>query len=93
MFGTLHSYIIIKIDKRTIKINTLLKILVQFLGNDTWRFSTFGYHYPKNTSYFRKFLLENENIFENILGCDSRAYVLLIHEKKSEFENLMLLPL
>ena len=31
----------------------------------------------------REYLPENENIFENILACESRDQVLLIHEKKT----------
>ena len=42
--------------------------------------------------YFREYLCENENIFENILGYCSRAQVLSNYAKnqKPEFKNLML---
>jgi len=46
--------------------------------------ATSGYCYPEiatKKTCFRKYLRKNENIFENILGGYSRAYVLLIHEK------------
>jgi len=31
--------------------------------------------------YFREYLRENKNILKNILACESRDQVLLIHEK------------
>ena len=37
---------------------------------------------PGGCKYFREYLRENENIFENILGYCSRAQVLWIHAKK-----------
>ncbi len=42
------------------------------------------YCYPKvalKKYYFREYLGENQNIFEDILGCESRKQVLWIHEK------------
>ena len=42
---------------------------------------------------FCEYLRETENILENILGSYSRASVLMIHEKKPELENLMLVSL
>ena len=43
-----------------------------------------GSRYPEigtKKPLFREYLRENENIFENILACESRDQVLLIHEK------------
>ena len=43
-----------------------------------------GYRAPeiaKKKTEFRVYLHENKNIFENILACESRDQVLLIHEK------------
>ena len=55
-----------------------------FLGNNTRKSIDFRVSCPRNRykkTLFREYLRENENIFENILACESRDQVLLIHEK------------
>ena len=44
-------------------------------------------------TYFCEYLRENENIFENILACESRDQVLLIHEKTRGQKSHATVPL
>ena len=64
----------------------------QKLLHGCWK--TAGYRYPEiatKKTLFCKYLRKNENIFENILGGYSRAYVQYYRfMKKTELENLML---
>ena len=44
-------------------------------------FLDFQVSWPGSQNFFREYLRENKNIFENILGYCSRAQVLSIHAK------------
>ena len=86
--GLLYPEIVQPLDILT---QTLHNLRVTIPGNCP----TSGYSIPeigRKKTFFRKYLNKNKNIFENILGCDSRAQVLFTH-KKQEVENLMLLSL
>ena len=60
------------------------------MGSSKDHFLDFRVLLPGSQKYFREYLCENENIFENILGYCSRARVLSIYSNKPEFKNLML---
>ena len=51
------------------------------MGSSKDHFLDFRVLLPGSQQYFREYLCENENIFENILGYCSRAQVLSIHAK------------
>jgi len=59
-------------------------------------FSIPGYCYLEITylkKNFCEYLRENKNICENILDCEFRVSISLIHEKRPELENYMILSL
>ena len=51
------------------------------MGSSKDHFLDFRVLLPGSQKYFREYLCENENIFENILGYWSRAQVLSIYAK------------
>ena len=59
------------------------------MGSTQDHFFDFRVSLLGSQKYFREYLRENKNI----LGYYSGAYVLLIHAKKPELKNLMLVPL
>ena len=63
------------------------------MGSSKDHFLDFRVLLPGSQKYFREYLCENENIFENILGYCSRAQVLSIYAKNRVQKSHATVPL